>query len=334
MGDAVASFIDDPDQTTSGTCLASIADIKKKHYSPGAKQWRFTKVLWRHATSKTRLIAILTMITIILSTVSYLLWYGIFKLPDGMPRSLADLASLGLGAVDPRVMIASDLGITDLVSNSLIANTPQLVLSMSYFAYNAYFTNMLLGYEWLSYAQKRKGLRLSRSPTGEQRSTYFLQLPYRFGIPLVILSGILHWLVSQSIFLVSIDLYDYMDNKSVAGQQWLRDSVRWDDDRPLSITTCGYSPIAIIFVLVIGSLMLMALLGVGFIPYKHNMPLAGSCSMAISAACHPESSSQEQLSTQKLQWGVETAVRDHEGVGHCSFSASAVGTPVEGHTYA
>ncbi|KZM27396.1 hypothetical protein ST47_g1466 [Ascochyta rabiei] len=334
MGDAVASFIDNPDPSTSGACLASIAEIRKKQYRPGAKQWRSTKVLWRHATSKMRRTFIITTITIVLSTVSSLLGFGISKLPNGMSRSFAGLASLGFGAVDPRAMIASGLGITDLISNSLIANSPQLVLSISYFMYNACFTNMLLGYEWLSYAQKRKGLRLSRSPTGEQRSTYFLQLPYRFGIPLVILSGTLHWLVSQSIFLVSIDLYDYMDNKSVAGQDWLRYSVGWEEDRPLSITTCGYSPIAIIFALFIGSLMLVALLGVGFIPYKHSMPLAGSCSMAISAACHPEVSDREQLSTQKLQWGVETAVRDHEGVGHCSFSASPVGSPVEGHTYA
>ncbi|XPS76152.1 hypothetical protein M3J07_008208 [Ascochyta lentis] len=334
MGDAVASFIDDPDPSTSGICLASIAEIKKKDYRPGAKEWRSKKVSWRHAISRTRRAVVVTMVTIILAGVSYLLGFGIHKLPADMSRSFSGLASLGLGAVDPRVMIASGLGITGLVSNSLIANSPQLVLSISYFTYNAYFTNMLLGYEWISYAQKRKGLRLSRTPNGEQRSTYFLQLPYRFGIPLVALSGILHWLISQSIFLVSIDLYDYMDNNSAAGQAWLRLKAGWDENRPMSITTCGYSPIAIIFVLVIGWLMLIALLGVGFIPYKHSMPLAGSCSMAISAACHPEMSGQEQLSTQKLQWGVETAVRDHEGVGHCSFSASPVGSPVEGHTYA
>jgi hypothetical protein len=95
-----------------------------------------------------------------------------------------------LGAVDPRTAIPSMP--KGLISNAVIANTPQLGLSFLYFSYNALFTAMLMGYEWISYSHKRKGLRVTHKPSGAQRFTYFLQLPYRFGIPLMILSVTLY----------------------------------------------------------------------------------------------------------------------------------------------
>jgi hypothetical protein len=117
----------------------------------------------------------------------------------------------------------------------------------------------------------------------------------------MIISGTLHWLVSQSIFLVSIDFYDYMDNCSAAGQDWLRRVASLPVGDSLRITTCGHSPIAIISVLIIGSLMLIALVGVGYVPYRREMPLAGSCSMAISAVCHSDQAIYDDSSSQKLQ---------------------------------
>lgn len=62
--------------------------------------------------------------------------------------------------------------------------------------------------EWNQFARKARGLRISSIPSSSQRSSYFLQLPYRFAIPIMLLSGVLHWLVSQSIFLVAVETYD------------------------------------------------------------------------------------------------------------------------------
>ena len=335
VGDAVVSFLDDPDPTTKNMCLLSVADLKKEYIRPGGRQWSHPKASWRHATSKTRRAVAILLFVVALSAVSVLLWFGISKLPEGQSTSFSGLADLGFGAVDPRTMITSQ--VTDTVSNSIIANIPQLILSILYFSYNAIFTAMLSGFEWTSYAQKRKGLRLSRSPIGEQRSSYFLQLPYRFSVPLMILSGTMHWLVSQSIFLVSIDLYDYMGNGSAIGQRWLRNFAGgefFSTNPLLRITTCGFSPIAIISVIILGSFMLIALVGVGYIPYNRTMPLAGSCSMVISAACHPEKAAQDQISSQKLQWGVVQMAATDEDVGHCSFSASPVEPPAVGRVYA
>jgi hypothetical protein len=237
----------------------------------------------------------------------------------------SDVFHLGFGAVDARALISSAAFPTNMAALALIANLPQLILSFLYFAYNGLFTAMLGAYEWMSYAHKRKGLRLSRKPSGSQRSTYFLQLPYRFGIPMVILSGTLHWLVSQSIFVVAFDVYDEQGKPQTAGVGWEHDAV----DR-----TCGYSPIAMLAVVIVGVIMLAAVVGFGFIPYKRGMPLAGSCSLAISAACHPEGRSKAGdmlLSEEKLQWGVVSTGVDEKG--HCAFSDEVMGPLIKGQTY-
>ena len=239
----------------------------------------------------------------------------------------ATIMRLGFGAVDARTVIngENDEFPTDVVSLALIANSPQVILSLIYFSYNATFTAMLMGFEWMTYARTPKGLRVSRRPVGDQRSTYFLQLPYRFGVPLVILSGALHWLVSQSIFLVAIDLYDEYGNLDRSSSTYY--NPEWK--------TCGFSPVAMIAVVTIGCLMVVAIIGFGYMPYKRGMPLAGNSSRAISAACHPGQESESEgsvISEQKLQWGVVSTSVD--SVGHCAFSSREVGTLVKGQQYA
>lgn len=229
-------------------------------------------------------------------------------------RALANLW-LRIGVVDPRTAI---IGLSEnLLVNVLVANLPQVVLSLLYFSYNGLFTAMLMGYEWTTYGMKRKGLRVSHHPQGDQRSTYFLQLPYRFGTPLMVLSGTLHWLVSQSIFLISIDFYDE------TGKAYEGRSIK------TNLKTLGYSPIAIVSVIVMATCMVVLIIAFGYIPYRQGMPLAGSCSMAISAACHPVD--EDRPSQEKVQWGVVSASND--GIGHCSFSSKPVNTPVKGETY-
>jgi hypothetical protein len=248
-------------------------------------------------------------------------------LPKGTSRSFATLARLGYGTVDPGTAIN---GLpNNLALNAVIANTPQVILSILYFCYNALFTSFLLSYEWLSYAHKRKGLRVSRQPIGAQQTAYFLQLPYRFGIPLMLLSGALHWLVSQAIFLLSIDFYDFY------GKLGGFDYTGGEIAVAFSFKTCGFSPIAIISVIILGSLMTIAIVAFGYVPYNRGMTLAGNCSMAISAACHLDKSVDTDGATaaiKKLQWGVVSVSED--GVGHCSFSTKEVETPVKGEVYA
>lgn len=60
------------------------------------------------------------------------------------------------------------------------------------------------------------------------------------------------------------------------------------DGRDVSqdLSTCGYSCITTIFVIIVGSIVVIAGILSGFRRFTLGMPLTGSCSGAISAACH------------------------------------------------
>lgn len=82
---------------------------------------------------------------------------------------------------------------------TIVANAPQLILSICYLAYNGLFTRMLSEFEWSSFSVRYASLRVTHKK-GQQRSTYRLQLPYRWSIPLLAVSILLHWLYSNCIY--------------------------------------------------------------------------------------------------------------------------------------
>ncbi len=174
-----------------------------------------------------------------------------------------------------------------------------------------------------------KPLRVT-SPAGQQRGTYRLQLPYRYGVPLLVGSGILHWLVSQSIFLARVS-----DTTKFGG-----DAINADDPGSTSsnnnnISTCGYSPIAIIFVIVFGSVTMLFSIACGLRRSTVGMPIAGSCSAAISAACHPPPEDLN-VSSKPVMWGVvakENIEASATNIEHCSFTSFEVEGPERGNWY-
>lgn len=82
--------------------------------------------------------------------------------------------------------------------------------------------------------------------------------------------------------------------------------------------------------IVVGSSLILALLMFGLRRLSPGIPLASTCSAAISAACHvPEEDKQPYLFP--LCWGV---VKEKDGVGHCCFTtARDVKAPIEGLLY-
>lgn len=239
-----------------------------------------------------------------------------FKDGDLEDKSISHLWKLGFGAVsrESLLQIPMPKGQGGVMVAILLSNTPQVILSFLFLAYNGIFSSMLLMKEWSSFAHERKTLRVSW-PTGKQRSTYWLQLPYRYGVPLLVMSGTMHWFVSQSIFLARVNFLNR------AGEV---DSLQ-------SVSTCGYSSIAIISVIILGSIIVLLGLLIGLRKYKAGMPLVGSCSAVISAACHPLKMD-PNASLLSLMWG---AVETEEGsVKHCCFSSLDISPPVEGEVYA
>lgn len=93
----------------------------------------------------------------------------------------------------------------------LFANIPQLLLTLCYFSYNAIFTCLSADQEWNSFSSSSKPLRVSY-PNGEQMSSYRLQLPYKYSVPLISLSTFLHWLLSNGIYLFVVEGGEYIHN--------------------------------------------------------------------------------------------------------------------------
>ena len=223
VGDAVECFLNQPDQTTRGWCLLSKSDIRQhswackpvskrrtnaskstaKHHQifhdPEPSRANSKSTRWGHAASLRRWSFTVTLIVVALSTIA-----GLLKLAISFINTTGiTILSLGIGRVDGGAIIqnlsvsSGDNPAQKIIGSILVANLPQAILSFIYLHLNGLLTTMFLASEYLDFATHRKGPRVSvPKPDTAQRSTYFLQLPYRIAIPLMVFSGILHWMVS------------------------------------------------------------------------------------------------------------------------------------------
>lgn len=200
--------------------------------------------------------------------------------------------------------------------NAWMANLPQLLVSLSYLVLNGLVTCMALAHEWNQFASSRKSLRVIK-PEGKQRSTYFLQLPYRWSTPLAAISCLVHWLTSQTFFLIRLTAMN-------SDGQLLEEE---------SLSACGVSKLsAFVLVVMLGALVIVVTV-ISVFHFKARIPFAASCSFVISAACHPPPN-QVNPHLNEVQWGVVDDYQVVEGEEHYSFSADAVTEPRVGFKYA
>lgn len=199
--------------------------------------------------------------------------------------------------------------------NAWIVNLPQIILSFCYLALNGICTSMASAHEWNNIAKTRKGLRVTK-PLAKQRSTYFLQLPYRWAVPLIFTSGILHWLLSQSFFLVRLIVND-------------RNGIAVPEK---SKTACGYSRLSLLVFFVVALVLVVAVGMIGIRHLQQKIPMAASCSLVISAACHPAEDEGQDIHLKKVKWGV---VEEATGGGwpHCSIAAGELKMAKVGEKY-
>lgn len=257
--------------------------------------------------------------------ISFLLYLGLDSVDA---KSILDA---GFGALNMGALIGTSNYIggsnASILTTSLLVNLPQVVSSSLYFIYNSIYTSMASAYEWSLRAHVQKSLRVT-SPSGLQRSTYWLQLPWKFSFPLLCASALLHWLISQSIFLVNVRI-------QAATHQYLPgpDAYFPDANEDGYITGIGYSPLPIICATVLGFLMFISLFGVGCFKLKPGIPAVGSNSLGISAACHPPDEDND-AALKPVLWGATRHQDDNLTPGHCSFSSLEVDKPRAGDIYA
>ncbi|KAF2850824.1 hypothetical protein T440DRAFT_396198, partial [Plenodomus tracheiphilus IPT5] len=96
-----------------------------------------------------------------------------------LSHSPARLWEIGFGKVDGTNLLTLRVSVMGSV---LLANSPQVILSYLYLAFNGLYTSMFIGREWATYMIARKPLRVT-APAGQQRGTYWLSVPYRYAIP-------------------------------------------------------------------------------------------------------------------------------------------------------
>lgn len=187
----------------------------------------------------------------------------------------------------------------------LLANSPQLLLSVSYFVYNSLFTRLQVEKEWNRYSKDYRPLRVT-APVGEQVSTYRLQLPYRYSIPLITISIILHWLVSNTLYVFIIEGGKFpiapikSPNSNISSPPGYYSITTSDsstapptglglsDDAYIGI---GFSSLAILTVFILACVLVPVPIALCIPRIDGDMVIGGSNSRVISAACHAPPSS-------------------------------------------
>ncbi|KAI8305602.1 hypothetical protein K4K59_012125 [Colletotrichum sp. SAR11_240] len=315
VGDAISSFLEQPDGRTAN--LGPVPKSLAREYSayiPGSQDICFPfkgkPRRWARAVSGSRWFVCMALCLTVWCAGIFL-----YYLTRGNLMRSDESFTQGFNT-SPLDTIQFTVGMS-LTSNVILANTPQIIISFVYVFYNNVLTCMVSAHEYSRYASVRKPLRVTW-PYGEQRSTFWLQLPYRYILPIMTIMAFMHWSVSRSIYLVELEIYD-------------KSGVLVPDR---SVTGCAFSPTPIILSLCLGGGMILLLLGLSAKTLDPGMPIAGSCSLAISAAAHA-GKNEVDAAARPLQYGVITEDgTDEKGRRRVGFSSRPVEKLVDGETYA
>ncbi|KAM7218192.1 hypothetical protein V8F06_006483 [Rhypophila decipiens] len=231
----------------------------------------------------------------------------------------------GIRPVDLDNFLYQELRTTEVLERQLqlvvIANIPQIFISISYLMYNTLLTTMLVEREW-HYIGARKAsdrkLRVSQ-PRGKQRSTFFLSVPYRYALPLLVLSTAEKWLASQTIFFTAVDEYGGDGNRRSGN---------------ISTSTLLFSNLAMFCLLIVLLLSWVGLFVLGVVrSFPAGKPMLGACSRVIAVSCHlpVEVEADSDVAAGAISWGairsVDRTGREEKWLGYAP--CDRVEKPVE-----
>ncbi|KFA73846.1 hypothetical protein S40288_09013 [Stachybotrys chartarum IBT 40288] len=118
--------------------------------------------------------------------------------------------SLGLGTLDARAMLSLNPN-TNTAVMAILANIQQTFLAGIYLIYNPLVALMFSANWWASVSSSPCKLVVS-SPTAQQTGPPLLGMPLSWGVAILLLQSLLHWLFSQSLLLVHAQVFDYVRN--------------------------------------------------------------------------------------------------------------------------
>ncbi|KAI1753957.1 hypothetical protein F4782DRAFT_545308 [Xylaria castorea] len=265
LGDAVASFIEHPDPVTAGFCTIDQkqvrAAMRRKHcyLLPGPSQWTGPQQTWAAAIPLSVWLISYTLFASGITICAVLLHEGVSAMNDFG----------GFFSSDTNPVIPLPLS---LIEGVLLANSPQVLLSFCYLAYNNLFTRLQMAKEWARFGEGYNSLRVTEP-----------RLPYKYSIPLIVASASLHWLVSNTIYVfVSTGGY-FPTNYS----DYYGDSFNGDTSLPANTAVAvGYSLPSLVALTTISSVLVTIPPILAFKRLPSNITQPGNNSLAISAACH------------------------------------------------
>ncbi|PVH78040.1 hypothetical protein DL98DRAFT_636459 [Cadophora sp. DSE1049] len=329
VGDAVSSFLKYQDPTTTMMCLADKRNMRSFWKSKGfARTFSRRRQFWGTAVSKKRWFFMMFSFCLFLV---FGIWGFHHIKKRGVSSDLKSLWKLGFGRVSQNTMVIYGGG-GNADSTAIIANLPQVILALVSFVFMSIMSSLFLAADWSTFAFCPRTLLVS-SPVGKQRGTWLLGAPLGWGAAFLALQTLLHWLLSQSIFVVQINIFN-KDGTPVP------ESASQDESRGryAHLSNCGYSPIAIVFSIIAAVVLLLLAVIFYFRRFPAGSPpVVSTCSAAISAACHPLSMNEEWMYG-KFRWGADGGVMN--GVGHCSIVSDEIWRqgyarpPIQGSVYA
>ncbi|KAL8391994.1 hypothetical protein RB595_002271 [Gaeumannomyces hyphopodioides] len=316
LGDAVSSFLRDPDATTTDACLMTKTDVWQRRWGlREAKYWVPATHYWFQSASLPRWAFVAVV------------WAGLTgastaALSIGLRSAPVESALSTLGSAAPTAVYALPASMPASAA-ALVAAVPQLLLGVLYLAVNALLTTMYLSHESSLHAlAEPRPLRVSSAPRGAQTTSFYLTLPRPASWVLAALFAGMGFVLSQSVFVV-------------AG------ATTGNASRP-DVVALGFSGTGLLALLAALVVLAAGALGLGLRRAPAAVmvngqalgnPLvldAGSCSAVVSARCQPLRDAEggvgdedADLDERPLCWGV---VRQTAGmvVSHCTYSARGV----------
>ncbi|KAK0616066.1 hypothetical protein B0T17DRAFT_496885 [Bombardia bombarda] len=345
LGDAITSFLRDPDPSTRGACLLSKTDVRlgrwggvglneakywvpRKHYwfsSPSLPHWLFTILVWCACAG----LAAAALV------VSLMAEHQLS--PFGADSSSSSGSSSSITQLQLQLQLPSSVS---LPAAALIASLPHILLAALYFATNSLLTTYWLSHESSLFASRPPAaLRVSARPVGAQTTSLYLTLPRPASWCLLAWFMGMGFVASQSLGVVAT-------------------------------TTATTSPVAlgisgIGLLTLLSMLVLLACVVIGLGVFRSAPPAGmvngeavgnpmalrgGSCSVVLGSRCHlvdkyrgVRAEKEKEPWRYPLVWGVVHEGADEVGmttrrtmgmVGHCSFTAGTAVQVDVGRCYA
>ncbi|KAJ5187701.1 hypothetical protein N7449_010695 [Penicillium cf. viridicatum] len=267
MGDAVAEYLEH---------RSDLSNYRSVSVYPQVWNPRHRLSWFKSVSKKVWAVSLLLFIIGILAPLVVLIQAVVSWKARGVDLTLLNIAKQGFGVNAGFLGMNSEKGDYSLITCVFLANIVQLLVSFLYLLYNNILTRQLVADQWVRFLRPdgKKPLRVSL-PSGMQRSSYILSLPLTYSITLMIIMIVLHWLVSQSLFVVQTIGFD------TAGEL-----VHFSSFNGSAV---GYSPLGIVLATACGVIMILGLLINSLVRRHENVPAEfptwGSSSAHIEVMC-------------------------------------------------